>query len=93
MSFGTGVWVVQLMRKHRKDLNARKSEAYFDKNVDNDKIYRKFEDHKKMSPAQFAAFKAKVEQQEANRLKRLTITFGIALVIIVTAVVYFLFYY
>ncbi|EDM43428.1 hypothetical protein SCB49_00225 [unidentified eubacterium SCB49] len=93
MSFGTGIWVVQAMRKHRKELNARKGDPYFEKEVSTETMYGKFEDHKKMSPEQFNAFKVKIAQEETKRLKKLILIFGCIGLVILSGIAYVLFYY
>ena len=90
---GSAAAMIQSIRGNRAQLNSKRRDGYFEKDVDKMVSRGKFEDHKKMSPAQFAAFKAQVKQREADNLKRLTISFGIAVVIIVSAGVYFMFYF
>lgn len=85
--------MIQSIRANRAQLKSQNQKGYFEKDVDNVESYGKFEDHKKMTPEQFAAFKAQVKQREAENTKRLAITFGIAVVIIVSGVVYFMAYF
>lgn len=85
--------MIQSIRANRAQLKSQNKKGYFEKDVENVDSYSDFDDHKKMTPAQFAAFKAEVKQREVDNKKRLTITFGIALVLIVSAIVYFLAYF
>ena len=83
--------MIQSMRSNRAQLNSQNKKGYFEKDVEKIEGYGKFEDHKKMSPAQFTKFKAEVKQRDADNARRLAITFGVSMLIIVGLVVYFLF--
>ena len=94
MGFGGSVAsMIQSLRGNRAQLNSQNKKGYFEKDVESVETYGKFEDHKKMSPAQFAAYKAKVKRREAGNKKRLAITFGLVVVILVSAFFYFLLYF
>lgn len=90
---GSTQGMIQSIRANRAQLNSKKKKGYFEKDVESVEGYGKFDDHKKMSPAQFAKFKAKVKQREAANAKRLGISFGIAVVLLISIVVYFLVYF
>lgn len=91
MGFGSS-GMIQSIRNNAKQLVKRKS--YFEKDIDSKSSNsKKIVDHKKMSPAQFVAFKQQLKENELRRQKRLIVIFGGVMTIILSAIIYFLFYY
>ena len=91
MSFGgSALAMMQTLKNNAKQLAKRK--GYFDKNKPSYSTYGKFVDHKKMSPEDFEAFKLKLKKNELRRQIKLGVVSGIAVIIIVSTVVYFLYY-
>ncbi|WP_026449699.1 hypothetical protein [Aequorivita capsosiphonis] len=74
--------------------NKRNRKNLFDKNVhEQNEAYGKITDYKKMSPAQFEAFKQKLKENELRRQKNLTIVFGGIMIVIIGVLIYFLFFH
>ncbi|KXO00001.1 hypothetical protein LS48_05850 [Aequorivita aquimaris] len=89
---GSALAMAQTLRNNAKQLAKRNN--YFEKDVPSKfGTSTKIVDYKKMSPAQFEAFKQKLRQKEIERQKRLTIVFGSVMVVIIAALVYLLFFY
>ncbi|MEH6765076.1 hypothetical protein [Aequorivita antarctica] len=89
---GSAAAMIQSIRYNAKQLAKRNN--YFEKDVASKYgTSTKIVDYKKMSPAQFVAFKQKLKQNEVSRQKRLTIVFGGVMVVILGVLIYFLFYH
>jgi hypothetical protein len=89
---GSAAAMIQSLRSNAKQLAKRKN--YFEKNpASKYGTSTKIVDYKKMSPAQFAAFKQKLKENELRRQKRLAFIFGSAMLVIVSVIIYFLFYH
>ncbi len=89
---GSAAAMIQTIRNNANQLAKRKN--YFEKDVASKYgSSTKVVDHKKMSPAQFAAFKQKLKENELRRQKNLAFVFGSAMLVIVSGLIYFLFYY
>ncbi|MAP81378.1 MAG: hypothetical protein CL526_09850 [Aequorivita sp.] len=89
---GSAAAMVQSIRNNAKQLAKRNN--YFEKDVDSKYgTSTKIVDYKKMSPAQFEAFKQKLKENELRRQKNLAIVFGSVMLIIVGVIIYFLFYH
>jgi hypothetical protein len=89
--FGAGfvMDMIQTLKNNRRD-----HKTLFDKDVDiHYPKYGKIVDYKKMSPAQFEAFKQKLKENELRRQKHLAVVFGSILLVIICALIYFLFYH
>lgn len=90
MGFGGSVAaMMQSMKTNRAQL--KKRDRYFDKEVNHEKAYGDFTDHKKMSAAQFENFKAKLKQQEKERSRKLLIIFSVVMIVIIGMLSYILF--
>ncbi len=91
MSYGAGhIFAMIASLKNNK----RNRKSLFDKDVASpNENYGKIVDYKKMSPAQFTAFKQKLKEAELDRQKRLAMLFGSAMLVIIGLVIYFLFYH
>lgn len=88
---GSAAAMIQSIRNNAKQLAERQS--YFEKDVETRYKYSpKIVDYKKMSSAQFATFKQKLKENEHRRQRNLTIVFGIIMLVIVAATIYFLFF-
>lgn len=84
--------MVQSIRYNANQLTKRKK--YFKSKVDSvQSIPSKFVDYKKMSAAEFDDFKEGLKTKELQRQKRLAISFGSIMIIIVGVLIYFLFFY
>ncbi|WP_347374645.1 hypothetical protein [Aequorivita sp. Q41] len=91
MSYGAGhVFAMIASLKNNK----RNRKSLFEKNVNKyNGGYGKIIDYKKFSPAQFAAFKQKLKENELRRQKRLAIVFGSVMLLIIGVLIYFLFFH
>lgn len=89
---GSAAAMIQSIRNNANQLAKRNN--YFEKDVASKYgTSTKIVDYKKMSPAQFVAFKQKLKQNEVRRQKRLTIVFGSIMFVILGVLIYFLFYH
>tara|TARA_R110002050_G_scaffold38162_3_gene94548 strand:- start:988 stop:1269 length:282 start_codon:yes stop_codon:yes gene_type:complete len=89
---GSAAAMIQTIRNNANQLAKRKK--YFDKDVaSNYGTSTKLVDHKKMSPAQFVAFKQKLKENEKRRQKNLAFVFGSLMLVIISIIIYFLFYH
>ncbi len=74
--------------------NMRKRTTVFEKDViENNGAYSKFTDTKKMSPLEFKRFREKLLEERKQSRKRFLIVFGSVMVLVLAALVYFLFYF
>jgi len=91
MSGGAGhIFSMIASLKHNK----RNKKSLFDKSVDeHNENYGKIIGYKKMSPAQFEAFKRKLKEKELRRQKQLVVVFGSVMLVIICVLIYFLFYH
>ncbi|CAM3493368.1 hypothetical protein [Aequorivita lipolytica] len=88
---GSAAAMVQSIRNNAKQLAKRNS--YFEKDVPSKYgTSTKIVDYKRMSPAQFVAFKQKLKENELRRQKHLAIVFGSVMFVIIGVLIYFLFY-
>lgn len=89
---GSAAAMVQSIRNNAKQLT--KQNRYFEKDVASKyEASTKIIDYKKMSPAQFEAFKQRLKENELHRQKRLAIIFGSVMLIIIGGLVYLLFFH
>ncbi|MCG2417857.1 hypothetical protein K8089_02400 [Aequorivita sp. F47161] len=89
---GSAAAMIQSIRSNAKQLAKRNN--YFEKNpASKYGTSTKVVDYKKMSPAQFAAFKQKLKESELRRQKNVAIVFSSVMLVIVGALIYFLFFY
>ncbi len=89
---GSAAAMVQSIRNNAKQLAKR--DKYFEKDVASPNgNYGKIVDYKKMSPAQFEAFKQKLKENELRRQKNLAFVFGSVMLVIVGVLIYFLFFH
>lgn len=87
---GSAVAMIQSIRSNKNQLSKR--EGYFDKKNQSTSAYGDFKDHKKMSPAQFAAFQKKT-REEAKRLQRKQyVILSITMSLLISGILYILFY-
>ena len=89
---GSAAAMLQSIRNNAKLLAKRNN--YFEKGVA--KKYgtsTKIIDYKKLSPAQFKAFKHKLKESEIRRQKTLAMIFGSVMLVIISGFVYLLFFY
>ena len=71
-----------------------KRNNYFEKGVaEKYGTSNKIIDYKKLSPAQFEAFKHKLKESELRRQKTLAMIFGSVMLVIISGFVYLLFFY
>lgn len=75
----------------RASFKKKQVPSYFDKEVNHDKIYQEFSDHKKMTPEAFRLFKEKIKKQEQDRVRKLLLVFGVIMIGIVSVLWWFLF--
>jgi len=80
----------QMVKFNKKQLSKR--ERYFDKKVRNDKVYTKFVDYKKMSPATFASFKQRKREDAVRLHRKQWTTLIIIMGFIVSGIIYLLFF-
>jgi hypothetical protein len=89
---GSAAAMAQSIRNNAKQLAKRNN--YFEKGVSSKYgTSTKIVDYKKMSPAQFVAFKQKLKENELRRQKKLVIVFGSVMLAIIGILIYFLFYH
>ena len=89
---GSAAAMVQSIRNNAKQLAKRNN--YFEKDVASKYgTSTKIIDYKKMSPAQFEAFKQKLKEDELRRQKNLAIVFGSVMLVIIGVLIYFLFFH
>lgn len=89
---GSAAAMVQSIRNNAKQLAKRKN--YFEKDFASKfGTSTKIIDYKKMSPAQFEAFKQKLKENELRRQKKLAIVFGSVMLVIIWVLIYFLFFH
>jgi hypothetical protein len=89
---GSAAAMIQSIRNNAKQLAKRNN--YFEKDVASKYgTSTKIVDYKKMSPAQFEAFKQKLKENELRRQKHLAVVFGSIMLVIICALIYFLFYH
>ncbi|AFL81899.1 hypothetical protein Aeqsu_2441 [Aequorivita sublithincola DSM 14238] len=89
---GSAAAMIQSIRNNAKQLANRKN--YFEKDVSSKYgTSTKVVDYKKMSPAQFVAFKQKLKENELRRQKNLVFVFGSIMLVILAIIIYFLFYH
>ncbi len=89
---GSAAAMIQSIRNNAKQLAKRNN--YFEKDVPSKYgTPTKIVDYKKMSPAQFEAFKKKLKENELRRQKHLVIVFGSVMLLIICVLIYFLFYH
>jgi len=83
---GSAAAMIQSIRNNKKQLIKR--EGYFDKKTQSYSSYGKLVDHKKMSPAQFSAFKQK-SREDAKRLHRKQLVIlGVVMSLLISGVLY-----
>lgn len=74
--------------------NKRSRKNKFEKDItETNDNFGKIVDYKKMSPEQFETFKLKLKKNELRRQKNLAIVFGGLMLVIVSILIYFLFYH
>ncbi len=89
---GSAAAMVQSIRNNAKLLAKRNN--YFEKGLAKKyKTSTKIIDYKKLSPAQFEAFKQKLKEDESRRQKKLAIVFGSVMLVIISGFVYLLFFH
>jgi len=89
---GSALALAQTLKNNAKQLAKR--DKYFEKGVSPSiGNYGKIVAYKKMSPEQFKAFKLKLRQNELRRQKNLAILFGGLMLIIISILIYFLFFH
>lgn len=90
MSFGGSVHAMIVSLKNNK----RKRTTIFEKDIiENNSAYSKFTDTKKMSPLEFKRFQEKLLKERKQSRKRFLIVFGCTMVLILSVLAYFLFYF
>lgn len=90
MGFGGSVHAMITSLKNNKI----KRTTLFEKNVlENNGAYKKFTDTKKMSSIEFNKFQERLKQERDQSRKRFLIVFGFAMVMVLTVLFYFLFYF
>ncbi len=91
MSFGVVQAMIASIKNNKKQLSKR--DNYFEKGVDaNHGAYGKLEDHKKMSSYEFKVFQKKLKEDELRRQRKVFTIFGSIMLVIVSVVIYFLFF-
>jgi hypothetical protein len=71
---GSAAAMMQSIKLNKAQLKSSKS--YFDKDKSYAKAYGDFVDHKKMTPAQFEAFKSKLKKRGKRKPWAFNINFG-----------------
>lgn len=90
MSFGGSVHAMIVSLKNNK----RKRTTLFEKGiVENNGVYKKFTDTKKMSPDEFKRFREKLLEERKQSRKRFLMVFALAMIFFLALLIYFLFYF
>jgi len=90
MGFGGSV---QAMITSLKNNKRDRKTIYDDKNRPNDSGYGKFESDKKLSPEDFKKFREQLKANRRRHQQKVSIVFGIIMLVIIAVVSYFLFLY